>query len=339
LLAGAAFVLVAMLGPLAWLAHNLFYFSDPLYFYRGPYSHRAIQGEAPYPGKNDWMQAWLYFRTAGRLCIGLPLFLAGIAGAVAAIFRRIYWPVTFMALPLMFYVCSMHSSRAPIFVPELWPHSYYNTRYGMVWLPFAALCSAALISAVPGRFRAPAAMLLLIAALAPWAKLDGASVVTWKESQVNSVARRAWTREAARILAAGYRPGSGIFTTFSDITGIYRMARIPLRETLTEGNGPLYLGPSQRPDLFLREEWAVVFGGDPVQTAINRANRAGPYYMVTARIALNNAPVVEIWRRSLPARFYASPVHESPRSEERFSVDLGSRSAQGRPARDGAGDL
>jgi hypothetical protein len=339
LLAGAVFGLVAMLGPLAWLAHNAFYFSDPLYFYRGPYSHRAIQGDAPYPGKNDWLQAWHYFGAAGRLCIGLPLFLLGFAGAVAAMIRRVYWPVSFLALPLMFYVWSMHSSRAPIFVPELWPHSYYNTRYGMAWLPFAALCAAALVAFVPARFRGAAAMLLPIAALAPWARLDGASVVTWKESEVNSAARRAWTGEAARILAAGYRPGAGIFTTFSDITGVYRTARIPLRETLTDGNGPYYLGPSRRPDLFLREEWAVVFGGDPVQTAINRSNRAGPYYMLTARIAVDSAPVVEIWRRSLPAKFYANPVHQSPRGEERFSVDVGRRNAQRGTGRDRAGDL
>jgi hypothetical protein len=234
----------------------------------------------------------------------------------------------------------MHSSRAPIFVPELWPHSYYNTRYGMAWLPFAAVCAAALVTLVPARLRAAAAVLLPAAAILPWLlRPQGASVITWKESQVNSVARRAWTREAAAILADGYRPGSGIFTSFNDITGVYRSARIPLRETLTGDNGPLFLGPSQRPDLFLREEWAVVMGGDPVQTAINRANRAGPYYMLSARIAVKNAPVIEIWRRSLPARFYANPVHESARSEERFSFELGGRNAQRRAAGNRAGDL
>jgi hypothetical protein len=188
--------------------------------------------------------------------------------------------------------------------------------------------------------RTAAAFLLPIAALAPWLwRPGGASVVAWKESQVNSVARRAWTAQAAGVLAARYREGSGIFTSFNDLTGIYRMARIPLGETLTGDNGPLFLGSAQRPDLFLREEWAVVMGGDPVQTAINRANRAGPYYMLSARIAVKNAPVIEIWRRSLPARFYANPLHESPRSEERFSLDLGGRNTQRRPSRDRAGDL
>jgi hypothetical protein len=340
LLAGVTFAAIGALGPLAWLAHNQFYYSDPLYFYRGPYSHRAIQGEAPYPGKNDWLQALLYFQTAARLCVGTPLFVMGILGAVVAVGRRVYWPVLYLVLPLFFYVWSMHSSRAPIFVPELWPNSYYNTRYGIAWLPFAAVCVAALIGSAPARLRTLAALLLPLVALTPWLwRPSGASVVTWKESQVNSVARRAWTEQAADVLAARYRDGSGIFTSFNDITGIYRHAGIPLRETLTGDNGHLFLGPWQRPDLFLREEWAIVMGGDPVQTAINRANRAGPYYMLSARIAVKNAPVIEIWRRSLPTRFYANPVHESPRSEERLSVDLGSRNAQRRPSRDRAGDL
>ena len=340
LFAGVLFGAIAVLGPLAWLAHNQYYFSDPLYFYRGPYSHRAIQGDASYPGKNDWLQAWLYFRTAARLCVGMPLFVMGVAGAIVALVRRAWWPLLFLALPCFFYVWSVHSSRLPVFVPELWPNTWYNTRYGMAWLPFAAVSAAALIAAAPHRLRAAAAVLLPVAALTPWLwKPDAAKVVTWKESQVNSAARRAWSREAAQIIASGYREGAGIITSFNDITGIYRRAGIPLKETLTIDNGYQFLGSWKRPDLFLREEWAVVMGGDPVQTAINRANRAGPYYMLAARIAVRNAPVIEIWRRSLPERFYANPVHESPRGEERLSVDLGGRSARRRVSRDGAGDL
>jgi hypothetical protein len=140
---------------------------------------------------------------------------------------------------------------------------------------------------------------------------------------VNSVARRAWTAEAAGILAADYREGAGVITSFSDITGIFRTAGIPIRETLTGDNGPLFLGATQRPDLFLWQEWAVVMGGDAVQSAINRANRAGPYYMLAARITVKDGPVIEIWRRSLPKKFYADPIHQGPRSEERFSVELG----------------
>ena len=58
------FTFLAALGPLFWLGHNWWLTTDPLAFYRGPYSAGAIQGNRTYPGKNDWHQAFLYYRAA-----------------------------------------------------------------------------------------------------------------------------------------------------------------------------------------------------------------------------------------------------------------------------------
>ena len=44
ILAVIVFGAIASLGPLAWLAHDRWYTSDWLSFYRGPYSAKAIQG-------------------------------------------------------------------------------------------------------------------------------------------------------------------------------------------------------------------------------------------------------------------------------------------------------
>ncbi len=41
-------------------------------------------------------------------------------------------------VPLPFYVYSIAFGSVPIFLPQLWPHAFYNTRYGMEMLP--ALC-------------------------------------------------------------------------------------------------------------------------------------------------------------------------------------------------------
>ena len=72
------------------------------------------------------------------------LAVLAIGGAVAAIARRIFWPLALLALPGIFYVWSLHSSATPIYVPELWPHTYYNSRYGLAALPLLALTAAAL---------------------------------------------------------------------------------------------------------------------------------------------------------------------------------------------------
>ena len=42
-------------------------------------------------------------------------------------------------MPLPFYVYSIAYGSVPIFIPQLWPHSYYNSRYGMEMLPALAL--------------------------------------------------------------------------------------------------------------------------------------------------------------------------------------------------------
>lgn len=315
--AAVLFAAIAALGPLAWLACNRFYFADALAFYRGPYSARAIQGNVPYPGKGDWMQAALYYRTAVVWCTGQALRWLAAAGVLVAVWRRAWWPLLLLVLPGVFYLCSIHSAGTPIFVPNLWPHSYYNTRYGMALLPFGAFAAAALVTVAPQRWSAPAALVVVAAATAPWLVHPHEDAwITWKEAQVNSEARRAWTRQAADFLAPRYRSGDGIITSFGDLTGIYRAMGVPLRETLTGDNGPPWLGAVARPDLFLRERWAVVTGGDPVQTAINRARRRGPNYELAKTIIVKGAPVIEIYHRELLPEIDEDTVYQSARRPE-----------------------
>src|SRR5215472_12408383 len=42
-------------------------------------------------------------------------------------------------LPVPFYAYSVAYSSVPIFIPPWWPHSWYNTRYGLELLPAFAL--------------------------------------------------------------------------------------------------------------------------------------------------------------------------------------------------------
>src|SRR6201999_1336581 len=51
-------------------------------------------------------------------------------------------------LPLPFYIYSVAYGSVPIFIPQLWPHSYYNSRYGMELLPALALYGWIALAAV-----------------------------------------------------------------------------------------------------------------------------------------------------------------------------------------------
>ena len=115
---------------------------------------------------------------------------------------------------------------------------------------------------------------------------------------MNSESRRAWTREAALVLAHEYQRGVGIFTSFGDLAGILREAGIPLRETLHDGNEPAWMAAATRPNLFLHEEWAVAISGDTVATTVQRATfKTGPRYHLERTIIIKGAPVIEIYKR------------------------------------------
>ncbi len=304
----AVFALLAAIGPLAWLAHNWWYWGDPLEFYRGQWSAIAIYrrqlagGMSPYPGDHDWEKAFLVFRTAAALVIGTPLALIAVAGFGAA-WKRAWWVAGFLLMGPAFYIWSMHSSGTPIFVPTLWPNSYYNTRYALAALPLAAFGGAALVAMGSRRFQPLLAAAVLGLALFPWAvdSREDAWLV-WKESKVNSEQRRAWTHEAAEFLKANYRAGDGILMPFGDITGVLREAGIPLQESLHEGNHPQWEAAIARPELFLNETWAITFSGDTVATALLRASRKERPYLIVKSIAIPHAPVVEIYRRNRAPR-------------------------------------
>ena len=278
---------LAVLGPLYWLAHNWWYFGDPLDFYRGPYSALAIQGGKPYPGFHDWPKAWKYFIHCTRLVAGWGIIGPALAGIGVALWKRLWWPLALFALLPIFYVWSLHSSGNPIFMPDLPPFSYYNTRYGLAALPLLALCAGACVLAAPQKFRTAVTIAIVTLSVLPWlARPYPDQWVCWKESQVNSDTRRAWTHSAAAYLRANYQPGVGIFSALGDLAGVYREAGIPLREVLHEGNGPAWMAAGARPDLFLHEEWAVTRGAQPAD------------YRTMAVIAVKGAPALTILKRN-----------------------------------------
>ena len=266
------FAAMALMAPIAWIAHNRFYSGNALEFFNGPYSAMAIQ-KVPYPGLHDWRKALEVYSAAARLVAGTPLILIASAGILVALWKRAAWPLFFLALPPIFYVWSVHSSGTPIFVP---PYGWYNTRYGLSVLPLAAFAGGALIMLLPPRLRLPAAAVMGVVPMAAWAS-SGSPAITWKESQVNSTARRAWTKQAGEFLAARYKRGSGLLVPFGDLTGIPREAGIPLQECLHEGNGSAWLGAMARPDLLLHEEWVVA---DEPAVATLRANHLSAHYRI-----------------------------------------------------------
>jgi hypothetical protein len=302
----AIFSLLAGLGPLYWLGHNFFLFGDPLEFYRGPHSALAIYARAragntfqPYPGDHNFRVAWMYYRHAIDLVLGRPVGVAGALGMAAALARKQTRPLILLGVPIPFYVFSLHSGGTPIFLPKLFPFSYYNTRYALAALPACAAGAGLLAALWPkAAWRAAAAAGLLLVCLGGWILHPGVeSWICWKESQVNSEGRRQWTSQAADFFRRNYHRGDGIMTASGDVLAIYQSAGIPLRETLNDGNFTEWLPAVNRPDLFLHEKWVVAIAGDAVSFNCSNPRR---YAWLVERVALfsgNREPVIEVYRK------------------------------------------
>ncbi len=159
----AVFTLLAVAGPVLWLAYNQHFYHDPLDFMRGPYSAPAIEKRTSPPGSKHY-RGWhnvgwallFYTRTAQVVAAawetGFAVMAAAMAGLWIALRRGTARASLLLWVPLAFYVYSVAYGSVPIFIPELYPHSYYNARYGMEMLPALALFAPVTMAAWERRF-------------------------------------------------------------------------------------------------------------------------------------------------------------------------------------------
>ena len=172
-----SFLLLLALCPTLWLAHNYKTTGHPLDWLNGPYSAKAIEKRSsrptdpPYPGKDHPIVAAQYFLKAARMNTGEGsrqnwLILLAAAGVLISAFHlRRFAPLLLLWIPLPFYAYSIAYGSVPIFVPEWWPFSYYNVRYGLELLPAIAVFAALIPWAVARLHRRPLTIAVTAAAL------------------------------------------------------------------------------------------------------------------------------------------------------------------------------
>lgn len=278
-----AFTVLAIAGPLGWLAYNQHFFHDPLDFMRGPYSATAIEkrttppGSHHYPGWHDPLLAARYYLRAAEVDIaawntGIVVGWLAAGGLLLAIRRRLELASTLLWIPFPFYIYSIAFGSIPIFIPQFWPNSYYNSRYGMEMLPaFAAFAFVAIVwlqqrlaSSRPlvARLMQPAALLLV--ALNVIAMMYRVPLVL-KEAMVNSTTRVAFETSLAREIKS-FTPGVPILMYNSDHIGALQQAGIPLRQTLNESDYDSWKAALAAPAE--HAAYVIAIAGDPVSAAV-----------------------------------------------------------------------
>jgi 4-amino-4-deoxy-L-arabinose transferase-like glycosyltransferase len=318
--AGGAFVLFTVMlavAPLVWMGYCSRQFGDPLDFLRGPYSAKAIElrtatpGAPHYPGWHSMPVAALYFLKAAELG-AVPLRFANlllilsVAGSMLAVIRwrgRGSMTAMLLWLPLPFYAYSIAYGSVPIFIPLWWPHSWYNTRYGMEMLPIFALSLAFMVGVIAdwiARLKPsvapwiPAVVALLI--VADSTVLLRAKPLVLDEAIANSRSRIQFEVAYANALAA-LPPKSMILAYTSEHAGAFQRAGIALKRTINESDyyewAPALKNPAQAAD------YVIATDGDRVAQAV----AAKPDSLTLINIVCSTGQPC--------ARFYRSDRHVS----------------------------
>jgi hypothetical protein len=308
------FLLLTALTPALWLAWNFGEYGKPLEFALGPYSARAIEqrsahGGHPYhPGEGELGVAGLYFSKATQLNLGpgraaQGLALAAALGALLAVRRKRGATALLLWVPLPFYALSVAYAATPIFVPVLWPFSYYNVRYGIELLPAVAVGTGLLVATFRGRrAHAVAAGVALLAAVSyggSWAV-----PVSLREAQVNAVTRVQFEAKLTAELRK-LPPNSILLMYCGDHPGALQQAGIPLRRVIHEGNRAIADGEYGEWERALEApseyaDYLVAIGDDPVGRS---AARNASQLMVVAAIESPGQPRAVIYKtKAAPAR-------------------------------------
>ena len=156
--AEGTFLLFATMGGFgifAWVLWNYSIFGDPLYFAFGPYSayaqQRVLDSVGQLPTEGSVYNALYYYLWAMIDNVGMVIFSAGVAAAfmVPFVVKEHRTLIVYMAAftPILFNTIALYMGQSAMNVPQA-PHDpgMFNIRYGLMALPFLALCIGTLSS-------------------------------------------------------------------------------------------------------------------------------------------------------------------------------------------------
>ncbi len=305
-----AFLLLGALTPALWMAYNFGIWQDPLEFVRGPYSAKAIMersmtpGQPAHPGYHDMRVAAVYFLKCAKLNLARGrwepwLLLLAAAGTAVALFAR-RWLWLLLWLPLPFYAFSIAYEGVPVFIPDWWPFTYYNTRYGLQLLPAVAAFTAtamALLLRLSERRRWQVAVPIVLAGV-----LVGSYLSVWKsgpiclrEVTINSRTRIAYEKALARELDK-LPPTATLLMYLGDHVDALRRAGIPLRRVINESDHPFWEQALAAPARMT--DYVIAMEGGPVE----RAARSHPEHLEMILIITSiGQPRTTIYRTRTPS--------------------------------------
>jgi hypothetical protein len=297
------FVLISAAAPALWLAYNAIVYRNPLEFENGPYSAKAIEarsqsaGNPGHPGSGTPLVAGMYILKAAEDNVAANEWLqrGWVLLAIGAVlsslivhrhessrpFAKSAWPLALLLIPVPFYALSIAYGGVPIFVPEWWPFSHYNVRYGLQLLPafcaaIAILVNFTLRSTWNWRLRFASVLALLAFVLASYSRVWRAGPLCLQEAEINMKTRNQLEIQLSAWLER-LPPNITLLMYLGDHVGAVERAGIALRHTINEGNHRVWKQPSDPEGLWERAladppkyaDYILAFEGDPVWQAVH----------------------------------------------------------------------
>jgi hypothetical protein len=294
------FTVMCVAGPLLWFWYNAHFEHDWLDFMRGPYSAKQIERKTAPPGQhyrgwhNVGWAALFYTRTAqidaavwetgfGVMAVALYGVWIQMRTTGTKAIAKLGGPdsssklALLLWVPLPFYIYSVAYGSVPIFIPQLWPHAYYNARYGMEMLPALAVYGALAAeqlgvwfagktegwSRIAARFWQPAVMVLCV--LNSLGMMYRVPLVL-KEGKVNATTRVALERAIATALQQ-MSPDAPVMMALSAHVGAVQGSGRTLVSMVSENDNDSWQAALKDPAH--SAEYVVAIVGDPVAQAVD----------------------------------------------------------------------
>jgi hypothetical protein len=302
------FSLIAGFGPILWFLHGAYRYGNALDFYNGPHSAKAFYAQ---------QLATTAFRypTDGSYLISARYYLADLIWNMGA------WPLEFALLglmiwaldahergrracvllflvPFVFYVQSMAHSAVPIYVPSLFPFTYYNLRYGIEMLPAVAIFPSFLLpSHVAPRARAVLLAILATAILGQDIEMvsQGAeNLAVVQEGIQNNPCRSKRQQTLIEYLGSHY-DGKIILVAAGKWPCVMPRVGIPFRNTLSEPNDAAW--HQLRNGLPSWVGWIIRGNDDEVDQVMRAYPSAFNDFEIVERGQFPGEGIVEIYRR------------------------------------------
>jgi len=305
----ATFAAVAGAGPLLWILYNAYRYQNPLDFYNGPYSARAIYAHQlattafAYPTDGSWLVSGRYYLEDLKLVIGAwPLVLAALGlvawcanlrasrrGAVALLFL----------LPLPFYIHAMAYAGVPLYVPTLFPNTHYNLRYGLEMIPAVALYPSFIFSTQLSRHLRLGLLLLFVGLLGCQSALmlsaGPEELAVVKEGILNTPCRSHRQAAILQFLRAHY-DGERLLVAVGKWPCVMPQLGINLRNTISDSNREYWIRMTIEPQNWVG--WIIRGNDDAVDQLMRAYPEAFKDFELVDRGSFKGEGDVSIYRRA-----------------------------------------